>query len=1185
MTVDKIKVTRNVAKILAFLFVLESFLFAPPGTDAATQNAWRWRNDDGTEATATWKAAENTAITDVDKNVVQRLRFGVNQDSNDETLARQGALTNAVDERVISSVVDTGNGFAYLGTRTSPARVVKVNLATFERVGHIELPDGFNELYTAVIDTANGFAYFGTYTSPARVAKIDLSSFTLVDTITFASGENQAYAATIDATGGFAYFSTYTQPAKIVKIDLSTFRQVDTLDLANGENLCTGAAADPANDRVYFVCLNGGFGGVVVRIDTDTFTKAGSSLTMDGFGFAPSGVEIDTTNGYLYMGSWSTPSYLTKVDLSTFTQVTAHTISMGNSVGYTNRSSTYDGSTFGYWSMYAETPVVVKINLGNGSSAPTVSTSLTLDDSDYYSQTAFIDTSGATDYAYFPTYSFPSQVVKLDLSSFTRDSALKLSGDSSAGYYHGTIDADNGFAYMCTGFPPAAIHKIRLSDLTHVATVELDGMENVCTHPVIDSTAGYLYAAGHDTVTGETGARVYRVDLDDFSASGLSVINLGVGDDNATSMVVDETNGFLYVGTSTSPGRVAKVNTSTFSYVTSITVGANGLDSAVIDVGNGFAYFGGEGTPGQVSKVDIDPSNSFAHITTITLPTGADNINEISIDLDNLLAYAVASADPGYVAKIDIDPNNTFQAIGPALSLGSGETTGSFLDDDSTYLYVGTFTSPAKVHKIRTSDMTKLDTITMNTGENQFNYGVVFDPNTGYGYGGTWTTPARLVRFSTETRLAVQYAVKSGSCAASTGWQTANSENGAWRIADAAGLASGDATTDSAGLTNGGTTFVASEQVEGSTVNTSGLQLGSNEFTEVEFGLRPTVAAQDGATYCFRLANDNSASNFTYSGYAEATLAGSTVQVTASSATLTRNKAGETTDFAMEFTLPSAQSTQFEIVFPIGFTVNSAFTAGTCSGGGTIGTFAVGANSVTITADKSSCAGTVSLSGASLTLPSTPGIYRVTYVNDSPGEVIIPVLDDDQVSVTGNIDPTMTFDLDVSVVDADSDALYAVDFGTVAPGTPEVSGMAGQSIPSIWIDLATNATGGVTVTVSSLNEALQSTSSPSDEIETTTQALTVGGEAYGICVASATGTQDGGDTFVAQSPFAATCDGTSSSVVGTLPADTSPGDLLVASGPLSGGRAQVRVGISVDTSTPAHPDYTDTLTFLATGTY
>jgi hypothetical protein len=303
-------------------------------------------------------------------------------------------------------------------------------------------------------------------------------------------------------------------------------------------------------------------------------------------------------------------------------------------------------------------------------------------------------------------------------------------------------------------------------------------------------------------------------------------------------------------------------------------------------------------------------------------------------------------------------------------------------------------------------------------------------------------------------------------------------------------------------------------------------------------------------------------------------------------ATLERQKAGESGTFDLTFTLENTITGPLTVTFPTagapatGFTVTGAFTGGSCAGGGTISNFTYDAGH--LYADKVSCTGVVTVTGATVTNPTEAGLYTVSWVNDDEGEVVIPVLDDDTVSVTGNIDPTLTFDLDVSLADGESGATYSVDLGTLSTSGP--SGSDNSAIPSIWIDLSTNASGGATVTVSSLYQALRSVSNPSDEIASATATLAGGTEGYGICVASATGTQDGGDTFAAQGNYAGSCDG-ATFAVGALAADATPANLLVTSGPVSSGRSEVRVGASMSTATPAHPDYTDTLTFTATATY
>ncbi len=65
---------KQINLLLTALFVVASI-----GQTWATssQGNWRWRNDDGSETTATWKAAEKTAITINDKSNI-RLRVEIN---------------------------------------------------------------------------------------------------------------------------------------------------------------------------------------------------------------------------------------------------------------------------------------------------------------------------------------------------------------------------------------------------------------------------------------------------------------------------------------------------------------------------------------------------------------------------------------------------------------------------------------------------------------------------------------------------------------------------------------------------------------------------------------------------------------------------------------------------------------------------------------------------------------------------------------------------------------------------------------------------------------------------------------------------------------------------------------------------------------------------------------------------
>jgi hypothetical protein len=66
---------------LFFLLVSVVDLYAIFPTPAINQTKYRWRNDNGSETTATWKAAENTAITLADTTSVLRARIELQNNS------------------------------------------------------------------------------------------------------------------------------------------------------------------------------------------------------------------------------------------------------------------------------------------------------------------------------------------------------------------------------------------------------------------------------------------------------------------------------------------------------------------------------------------------------------------------------------------------------------------------------------------------------------------------------------------------------------------------------------------------------------------------------------------------------------------------------------------------------------------------------------------------------------------------------------------------------------------------------------------------------------------------------------------------------------------------------------------------------------------------------------------------
>jgi hypothetical protein len=107
-------------------------------------------------------------------------------------------------------------------------------------------------------------------------------------------------------------------------------------------------------------------------------------------------------------------------------------------------------------------------------------------------------------------------------------------------------------------------------------------------------------------------------------------------------------------------------------------------------------------------------------------------------------------------------------------------------------------------------------------------------------------------------------------------WHLATTTNPTW-------FTDGDPTTNVAsGLPDENGNFVPGKIKD--TGNTTGaITLTSYDFTEVEFGVMALNAATVGGTYCFRLTNGGSATNFNYSQYPKAILASGLVSGTLTS--------------------------------------------------------------------------------------------------------------------------------------------------------------------------------------------------------------------------------------------------------------------------------------------------------------
>lgn len=219
----------------------------------------------------------------------------------------------------------------------------------------------------------------------------------------------------------------------------------------------------------------------------------------------------------------------------------------------------------------------------------------------------------------------------------------------------------------------------------------------------------------------------------------------------------------------------------------------------------------------------------------------------------------------------------------------------------------------------------------------------------------------------------------------------------------------------------------------------------------------------------------------------------------------------------------------------------------------------------------------VFVKSANITNPTASSpVVTITGSNGDSGNFSVSIVDDDQVSITATVNSSITFDIDAATSDSETGTPYIIALGNIT--TAAVVGSNESTIKSIWVNLDTNATGGSAISVVSANGALKSTVTPADTIPSATATMANGTANYGICAKLAT-------NLTKVSPFnGATCTTTpTGNTVGAV--TTSAQNIYTTAAPVAGGRGEIMVDAENSTATVAHPDYADTLTFIATGTF
>ncbi len=171
----------------------------------------------------------------------------------------------------------------------------------------------------------------------------------------------------------------------------------------------------------------------------------------------------------------------------------------------------------------------------------------------------------------------------------------------------------------------------------------------------------------------------------------------------------------------------------------------------------------------------------------------------------------------------------------------------------------------------------------------------------------------RLAYAAQQFRL--EYGLLSSTCSAISSWTDVGAGGGDWDMANSTNLTDGNNTTNIAtgigGMTDANKTFLTSNAaIKDTSSQVASLSLPSDSFVELEYSLQATASATGGGTYCFRVTNTSSATNYTYTIYPQVSIAGgqtlsfsvsdNTIGFGALSASASRYATGDTVGSATE---------------------------------------------------------------------------------------------------------------------------------------------------------------------------------------------------------------------------------------------------------------------------------------------
>lgn len=189
-----------------------------------------------------------------------------------------------------TGLYDAFGGMMYAASGTIPSRVARLTTFPLAFDTSVSLPAGANLARSMVRNPAPGtpIVYIGTDTSPGRIVRFDLLGFTAVDVLTLDAGDNFIRSLAATDAGNTLIAGTYTTPGRTIAVDVTGAPMVRTaaLDHNGSNNFAAGTVVDDLGRGRIYHAMNTNPGRVVVLNQTNLRTHKATRVDVPTPGYA-----------------------------------------------------------------------------------------------------------------------------------------------------------------------------------------------------------------------------------------------------------------------------------------------------------------------------------------------------------------------------------------------------------------------------------------------------------------------------------------------------------------------------------------------------------------------------------------------------------------------------------------------------------------------------------------------------------------------------------------------------------------------------------------------------------------------------------------------------------------------------------------------------------------------------------